>query len=323
MPLLSSIDKYKDYMGESPRPDDFDQFWRESLKDLEENTKSGYILEKREFLEKGIEQFDLFFEGTFGAKIHCLYIRPKEIKNKIPGIVFFHGYGSSTKGPFEYLPYVYNDIAILAMDVRGQGGYSTDPWYGNGPSYYGQYIRGLDDDDLNKLFARNIYLDGVKAVKTLMSMDEVDETRIGINGKSQGGALTIASSALVGGVKLITPTYPFMSDIKHTIKEDLLDITQFNEFNEYFRRHDPKHEKEDEVFRKLSYVDIQNFADKITAKVHWTLAFKDENCHPSTQFATYNKIKSEKEMVIYPDYGHEPQLLFQDNDLFQFYLKNL
>ena len=68
MPLLSSIDKYKDYMGESPRPDDFDQFWRESLKDLEENTKSGYILEKREFLEKGIEQFDLFFEGTFGAK---------------------------------------------------------------------------------------------------------------------------------------------------------------------------------------------------------------------------------------------------------------
>ena len=107
------------------------------------------------------------------------------------------------------------------------------------------------------------------------------------------------------------------------IKEDLLDISQFNEFNEFFRRHDPKHEKEDEVFRKLSYVDIQNFADKITAKVHWTLAFKDENCHPSTQFATYNKIKSEKEMIIYPDYGHEPQLLFQDNDLFQFYLKNL
>ena len=26
---------------------------------------------------------------------------------------------------------------------------------------------------------------------------------------------------------------------------------------------------------------------------------------PSTQFAAYNKIKSKKDMLIYPDFGHE------------------
>jgi len=31
----------------------------------------------------------------------------------------------------------------------------------------------------------------------------------------------------------------------------------------------------------------------------------DTICPPSTQFAAYNKITSPKDMVIYPDYGHE------------------
>ena len=31
----------------------------------------------------------------------------------------------------------------------------------------------------------------------------------------------------------------------------------------------------------------------------------DTVCPPSTQFAAYNKITSTKDMVIYPDFGHE------------------
>ena len=31
----------------------------------------------------------------------------------------------------------------------------------------------------------------------------------------------------------------------------------------------------------------------------------DTICAPSTQFAAYNKIASPKDMVIYPDFGHE------------------
>jgi cephalosporin-C deacetylase len=31
----------------------------------------------------------------------------------------------------------------------------------------------------------------------------------------------------------------------------------------------------------------------------------DTTCPPSTQFAMYNKVTSEKSVDIYPDYGHE------------------
>jgi len=38
----------------------------------------------------------------------------------------------------------------------------------------------------------------------------------------------------------------------------------------------------------------------------------DTICAPSTQFAAYNKITSEKDLVIYPDLAHETLPEFAD-----------
>ena len=46
----------------------------------------------------------------------------------------------------------------------------------------------------------------------------------------------------------------------------------------------------------------------------------DTVCPPSTQFAAYNKITSEKSLTIYPDYGHEALPGHMDR-IFQFLSK--
>ena len=46
----------------------------------------------------------------------------------------------------------------------------------------------------------------------------------------------------------------------------------------------------------------------------------DNICPPSSQFAAYNKIASEKNVVIYPDFGHE-YLPFGMDKTMQFMLK--
>ena len=43
----------------------------------------------------------------------------------------------------------------------------------------------------------------------------------------------------------------------------------------------------------------------------------DNTCPPSTQFAAYNKMTCEKQVVIYPDYGHEG-LKGHDDIIFNF-----
>ena len=41
------------------------------------------------------------------------------------------------------------------------------------------------------------------------------------------------------------------------------------------------------------------------AKMLMFTGLMDNVCPPSTQFAAYNKITSEKKVVFYPDFGHE------------------
>ena len=55
----------------------------------------------------------------------------------------------------------------------------------------------------------------------------------------------------------------------------------------------------------LSSSDIQNLAPRIAADVTIVTGLLDDICPPSTQFAVYNKIKSAKQRILYPDFGHE------------------
>ena len=73
----------------------------------------------------------------------------------------------------------------------------------------------------------------------------------------------------------------------------------------YFRNFDPNHEMEKEVFERLGYIDIQNIAKRMKAELLMFTGLVDTTCPPSTQFAMYNKVTSKKNVVIFPEFGHE------------------
>ena len=85
---------------------------------------------------------------------------------------------------------------------------------------------------------------------------------------------------------------------------DLAENAYF-ELRDYFRRHDPRHERENEVFTKLGYIDIQFLAPGIKAEVLMQTGLMDTICPPSSQFAAYNRITSPKNVLLYPDFAHE------------------
>ena len=152
--------------------------------------------------------------------------------------------------------------------------------------------------------------------RIIMGLDYVDETRVGCTGGSQGGALTVVCAALVPSIKLCAPIYPYLSDYRRVWDMDL-DKGAYEGLRYYFRHFDPRHEREQEIFEKLGYIDIQFLAPRIRAKVLMATGLMDTTCPPSTQFAMYNKLTCEKEVVIYPDYGHE-SLKGHDDIVFRF-----
>ncbi len=93
----------------------------------------------------------------------------------------------------------------------------------------------------------------------------------------------------------------------------------YNELRDFFRHSDPIHAREEEVYTRLGYIDVQHLAERIQGEVLMGTGLMDTICPPSTQFAAYNKIKAPKQMVIYPDYGHEG-LPGMNDRFFQFML---
>jgi cephalosporin-C deacetylase len=138
-----------------------------------------------------------------------------------------------------------------------------------------------------------------------MEMPDVNASRVGVMGGSQGGALTIACAALEPRIKRATPLYPFLSDYIRVWEMDQAKDA-YKELQEYFRHSDPMHQRDLTIFEKLGYIDIQFLAPRVQAEVLWGISLMDTICLLPRSLLFTNKLTSPKEMLIYPDFGHEP-----------------
>ncbi|MBR2465881.1 MAG: alpha/beta fold hydrolase [Clostridia bacterium] len=303
MPIVDmSLEKLKEYQGRNPRPADFDDFWDRSLEELGSIDPSP-VFKPASFKSKIAEAFDLTFTSAKGAKIHARFVKPKNITEKAPALLRFHGLSGSASDWNTMLAYASEGFVVAFMDARGQGGYSEDVGGVPGTTYTTPFMRGFDGAP-EDLLCRDMFLDTAQLARVIMELDYVDETRVGATGGSQGGALTLACAALVPEIKLAAPVYPYLCDYKRVWEMDL-DKGAYEGIRYYLRHFDPRHERIDEFFTKLGYIDLQFLAPRIKAKLLMCTGLMDTTCPPSTQFAAYNKITSEKKMLVYPDYGHE------------------
>ena len=307
------LENLKEYKGCSPKPKDFDEYWKEALKELDE-IPINLKIEKNSFETPYCECYDLYFEGINKAIIHAKYLKPKGIKpeEKIPAILEFHGYGGCSKDWTYKLPYVACKIAVFSMDCRGQLGESTDDFGAENSFRSCNLTRGILSP--KELYYKKVFLDGVRLSKIVMDFDFIDEKRVGAMGYSQGGGISLAISALNSEIKSVFVVYPFLSDYYRCWNIDT--GAAYEDIKEFLRKKDPQHKRENEIFNNLGYVDIQNMAHLIKADVTMTTGLMDKVCPPSTQFATYNKLVCEKNHLIFHDYGHEDMLVgLQDENI--------
>jgi len=304
MPALDfPLEQLKNYKGTSPMPKDFDAFWDKAIKELDAQPMV-YELEDVEFSAPGVVCKNLYFTGVGGARVCCKFIRPETVTKNHPAIAMFHGYSINSGGWLEKLPYAYAGYAVLAMDVRGQMGLSEDNLTVQGNTLRGHIIRGLQGNNPENLFFRNVFLDTAQTARILMNMDYVDENRVGATGWSQGGGLTLACAALEPRVKMNVPVYPFLSDYKRSWEMDLFK-NAYDELSYYIRNVDPRQKHMDEIFETLGYIDVANLASRIKGETYMFITLMDNVCPPSTQFAAYNRITAKKSNEIYPNHGHE------------------
>lgn len=304
MPVIDMpLEQLRAYPGTNPRPQDFDAFWARALEQMNAVEPNVQLVPSR-FQSPVAECFDLYYTGVGGARVHAKYLRPKNAAASAPAVLMFHGYTQDAGDWLPKLGYAASGFHVAALDCRGQGGESEDVGGVHGNTHNGHIIRGLQDGP-DKLLFRDIFLDTALLAKIVMGMPGVDPDRVGATGGSQGGGLTLACAALEPRIARAAPVYPFLCDYRRVWEMDLAKDA-YQEITEYFRHFDPLHEREEQVFTTLGYIDAAQLAPRIRGEVLMATGLMDNICPPSTQFAAYNRITSAKSMLIYPDFGHEP-----------------
>ncbi len=296
------LEELYQYQGRNPQPADFEQFWDNSLADLNHIDPQVELI-PADFQVAYAKCDHMYFTGTDGARVHAKLLQPNNVEGTHPAVLMFHGYAGNSGDWSDKLPYVAAGYTVAAMDCRGQGGRSEDTGGVGGWTLRGHIVRGLDDPPQN-LLLRHLFLDAALMARIVMDMPEVDASRVGATGGSQGGGLTLACASLEPRIKLAAPVFPFLCDYQRVWEMDLAQ-NAYAELQEWFRRFDPLHERQDQVFTQLGYVDVQHLVPRIQAEVLMAVGLMDQVCPPSTQFAAYNKITATKNLRLYPDYGHE------------------
>lgn len=266
MPLTfdMSWEQLQTYQGRNPKPTDFDDFWEKGLEEMNAIDPDTELVPSS-FQTPFAECLDLYFTGVGGARIHAKLLRPLNVEEPHPALLMFHGYRGDSGDWNDKLGYAAAGFTVAALDCRGQGGASEDVGGVKGTTLSGQIIRGLDGPPEKMLF-RQIFLDTAQLAKIVMAMPEVDAGRVGATGGSQGGGLTLVCASLVAGIKRLAPVFPFLSDYKRVWELDLAKDA-YLELHQYFRNFDPRHQREDEIFTQLGYIDVQHLVARVKGQV--------------------------------------------------------
>ncbi|NJO05774.1 MAG: acetylxylan esterase, partial [Chloroflexaceae bacterium] len=126
------------YQPRQTRQPDFEAFWRDTLAQSAAHPLDIH-LDELDLPYTGARIARLSYAGWDGANIVGTYAVPAA-PGPFPAVAIFHGYGSARPDPFLLLAWVSQGYAVLAVDVRGQSGESSDT-----TSYPGGHVPGVSD----------------------------------------------------------------------------------------------------------------------------------------------------------------------------------
>lgn len=240
-----------------------------------------------------------------GEEILGFLVLPKK-KGKYPAVINFMGYGS---GPayHDFLKIYDGEFIYYQQSVRGQGMNLEN-------NTHGQWLTE-NIDDIENYYYRNAFMDLIRGIDFVYQLPQFDGKNLFAEGGSQGGALTLAATALDKRIVAAAPFIPFLSDYKNYLA--------MNIWTGDILRHGANEAQisEEQMLKNLTYFDMKNLGTLIEVPVLMGVGLQDPTCPPRTNFAGYNSIRSPKSFIIYPAMGHGVERPHWDNAHVNFFKK--
>ncbi|WP_431279330.1 acetylxylan esterase [Leifsonia poae] len=291
----------RDYAGSQVDPDDFDEFWADTLSESRA-LPLDVVVEPVASPLSTVDVFDVTFFGYRGQPVKAWLRLPAAAEAPLPALVQFVGYGGGRGHALENLLWASAGFAHFQMDTRGQGsswssGDTPDP-EGSAPAFPGFMTRGIESRET--YYYRRVIVDAVRAVEAARSLPAIDASRVSVLGFSQGGGLALAVAGLIPDLRAAFPFVPFLCDFPRATT--ITDNDPYHEIVRYLAIHRGKTAA---ALETLQYFDGVNFAKRASSPGYFSTALMDPTCPPSTVFAAYNSYAAAKEITVWPYNAHE------------------
>ena len=201
----------------------------------------------------------------------------------------------SEGGRFVYPGYLAQfGYATLTIHPRGQGE-SVHEWQMEGDPGNIHYKLAKNVTDRERYYHRGAYMDCIRGLDFLHSRPEVNSTRLGVWGSSQGGGLTLATASLDRRPKAVAVRIPSLCNLPQAVE---LNAEGWKELHDHLAEHPQERAA---AMETLAYFDNLNLVDAITCPTLISVAEVDANHPYSAVMSVFEKIQALKSIIVYPD----------------------
>ncbi len=157
-------------------------------------------------------------------------------------------------------------------------------------------------------YFRYAILAGVRAIDYLHTRSDVDKSKIGVYGVSQGGGLAILMAGIDDRIKVC------MNTISILCEHAGFKYGRASGFPYYLKNAPGYNYPQEQTLSAIKYYDAVHAASRFKGPVHMNISYLDDVTPASTEFAAYNQFTGDHKVLVHsPKLGHSsPSRFWED-----------
>lgn len=277
-------------------PDDFWEFWNQAKAEAANVPLDAKLTLLPERCTEKVNVYQVNIQNyKTGSRIYGILAKPKA-PGKYPAVLQVPGAG--IRPYYGIIDLAEQGVITLQIGIHGIPVIHETGLYGDLRAAALSGYQYFNMDDRDQYYYKRVYLGCVRSIDYLFSLPEFDGSTLAVWGGSQGGALSIVTTALDKRVKYLVSMYPALCDMTGYLHGRAGGWPHmFNEQNAPFMA------KEDKI-KVSGYYDVVNFAKSVNVPGFYTWGYNDETCPPTSFYSAYNQINAPKELFLMQETGH-------------------
>ena len=276
-------------------PEDFAAFWERAKAENAKIPMDPRVERAEQWCTDKVDVYYVRLQSFRKDNYVYGYVSVPKSKGPHPAVLYVPGAGVAKTKPSTYM--AEKGVITMTLGIHGIPLDMPDENYDilkNGALSNYQFVN-LDNRD--QYYYKRVFMGCIRAIDYLFTRPEFDGERLMVSGGSQGGGLSIVTTALDPRVKYFVCFYPALCDHMGYLYDRAGGWPHmFDRTRAYFRTA--------ERILNSRYYDAANFARLIRVPGFFSWGYNDLSCPITSMYSAYNVVTAPKELVLELRNGH-------------------